>query len=159
MRGEIRVDVLTDFPERRFAPGSRLFLGAAQDDPAPRPVEVLAARPHKSWLLVALDVAADRAAAATMTGHFLLVPAEDAGELEPETYYPHELIGCEVVTDAGESLGRVESILETGSADVLAVRRDGASREVLLPMIGDVVRAIDVAGRRIEVTLLPGLLD
>jgi len=154
VRGEVEVEVLTDFPER-FRPGSQLYLGTA-DDPDPTPVRVVSARPHRNRLLVRLDVAADRTAAGELTGRSLLVPAAEAQPLEADAYYPHQLMGLRVVTVDGEALGEVAEVLETGSADVLIVR--GPRGEVLLPMIATVIAAIDLAAGEVTVTPLPGLL-
>ena len=74
-----------------------------------------------------------------------------------EAVYHADLIGCAVVTAAGAALGTVREMLVTGSNDVCVVR-DGA-REVLVPMIADVIAEIDLAGRRLVINPVPGLLD
>ncbi|HTD26624.1 MAG TPA: ribosome maturation factor RimM, partial [Candidatus Elarobacter sp.] len=77
-------------------------------------------------------------------------PAED------EFYY-HEVVGFRVETTGGESLGAVAETFPTGLNDVWVVR--GGGREHLIPVVADVVRAIDRATRRIVIEPLPGLLD
>jgi 16S rRNA processing protein RimM len=71
--------------------------------------------------------------------------------------YHADLLGCAVVTTDGTALGTVREMLVTGSNDVCVVRDDG--REVLVPLVADVIAQIDVAGRRLVVHPLPGLLD
>ncbi len=155
VHGEVSVDVLTEFPER-FTPGSTLYVGPERGA-SPSATVVLSARPFRDRLLVRLDAAADRDAAQALTGQFLFIPASEAHALDPDSYYAHQLVGLEVVTDAGVSVGRVAHIMETGSADVLEVQ--GARGTTLIPMIGDVVAEIDLAAGRITITPLPGLLD
>lgn len=155
LRGEVRVDVLTDFPEQRFASGAELFIGP--EGGQPQPTRVLAVRPHQAWLLVRFDLAADRDAAAEVTGQYVYVPTEAAHDLEPDSYYEHELVGLEVVTVEGRLLGRVTSLLETGSADVLIIT--GGDGQHLIPMTAEVVSEIDLEAGRLTITPLPGLLD
>ncbi len=155
VRGELRVEVLTDFPER-FAPGERLLIGH-EGVAAPQPVIIVSARPHQGNLLVRFDLASDRDAAARLTNQLLYVPTGDAHRLPEGTHYAYELEGLEVMTADGRRLGTVREVLETGSADVLLVS-DGP-REVLIPMIATVIAAIDIEAGRVVVTPLPGLLE
>ncbi len=155
VRGEVEVQVWTDFPER-FRPGSRLYVGKP-DGSDSRPVAVLAARPHHDRLLVRLDLAADRTAAGALTGLHLLVPATEAMPLEADAYYHHQLVGLAVVLPDGSAVGDVTEVLETGSADVLVVQ--GPQGEVLLPMIGAVIASVDLAAGRLLITPIPGLLE
>lgn len=154
LRGELEVDVWTDNPAR-FEPGSQLLIGAARD-PEPRPVTVVSVRPHQARLLVRFDAAADRETAARLTGLNLWVATADARPLEDDSYYPHELVGLEVVQADGTSLGSVVDLIETGSADVIVVR--GPAGDVLLPLLGDVVAEVDVAAGRMVVTPWPGMI-
>jgi 16S rRNA processing protein RimM len=155
IQGEVSVDVLTDFPER-FGVGETLYIGPVSG-PSPEPVTILSARPHRDRLLLRFDLSEDRDLAQQLTGQFLYIPADEARPLDPDTFYPHQLLGLEVITADGEILGKVRELMETGAADVLIVQ--GAERTVLLPMIADVISEVDLAGGRIVVTPLPGLLD
>jgi len=154
VRGEVRIDVLTDFPER-FTPGATLYIGPEQGD-APEPSTILSVRPHQDRLLVCFDAATDRTTAEALTGLFVFIPSAEARPQEPDSFYVYELIGLAVQTDAGRALGSVAELIETGSADVLVIR--GPSGDVLVPMIGDVIQSIDVDAGRIVITPLPGLL-
>lgn len=157
VHGEVRVEVLTDFPELRFVPGRRLYVGVP-GDAAPRAVKVASVRAHGAALLVAFDGVPDREAAARLTGHLVHIDVAEAHPLEPDAYYEHQLVGLAVVTDGGEAIGRVSAVLDTGSAPVLEVRTP-AGRTVLLPMIAAVIATVDLGAGRITITPLPGLLD
>ncbi|MFA7405539.1 MAG: ribosome maturation factor RimM [Pelobacteraceae bacterium] len=80
----------------------------------------------------------------------LPVPDEDE-------YYWRDLIGLTVHTDQGVELGTLVDIFETGSSDIYVVR--GSSKEYLIPAIADVIAHIDIAGKKMIITPLDGLLD
>lgn len=86
----------------------------------------------------------------------LTVPVAETLPQEPGTYYHYQLIDMDVVSTTGEELGRIAEILPTGANDVYVVLAPGKP-ELLIPATTDVVRNVDVAGRRMTVELLPGL--
>jgi 16S rRNA processing protein RimM len=155
IRGEVKVEVLTDFPER-FKPGAHVFLGAGTEDPEARPARIAAARPHKGGFLVKLDSVPDRNAAELMRNRYLLIPAADAMPLGEHENYLHDLIGLEVETTDGQHLGELREVLFTNANDVYVVRSPAG--EVLLPAIRDVVLQVDLSARRMVVALPEGLL-
>jgi 16S rRNA processing protein RimM len=75
---------------------------------------------------------------------------------ENEFYY-RDVMGCEVFLTDGVRIGVVEEIIATGANDVFVVRGDG--KEVLVPVIEDVVKEIDLDGKRVVIEAIPGLLD
>ena len=156
IRGEVKVEVLTDFPER-FKPGTHVFLGAGTEDPEARPAKIAAARPHKGGFLVKLDIVPDRNAAELVRNRYLLIPAADAMPLGEHENYLHDLIGLQVETTDGQHLGELREVLFTNANDVYVVR--GPAGEVLLPAIRDVVLQVDLSTRRMVVALPEGLLD
>ena len=92
-----------------------------------------------------------REAAEALRGAPLAVPPERAPALEPGEYWAHELAGC-AVWDGGRHVGEVRRMLPLPSCEALeVVREDG--RELLVPMVSDAIRAVDVAARRIDVDL------
>lgn len=78
-------------------------------------------------------------------------------ELPADEFYWSDLLGLQVVTSAGEELGELVDIIETGSNDVYVVKMDG--REVLIPALEDVVLSVDLEQGRMTVSLPEGLLD
>jgi 16S rRNA processing protein RimM len=93
----------------------------------------------------------DRTAVEALRGRSLSVPATQAPTLPAGEWWEHELVGCAVL-DGERSVGTVSGLLELPSCEVLQVRR-GDGGELLVPMVADAVRRVDVAGRRIEVSL------
>lgn len=118
---------------------------------------VVRAAAHGHGMLVALDGVRDRTAAAALTGMRVLVRAADLPALEPGEFYHHELHGFAVTTTGGRELGAIVATFSTGTNDVWVVCDGG--REHLIPIIADVVRHIDRAGRHVVIEAMPGLLD
>ena len=151
VKGEVAVLVLTEVPER-FDPGRVVYL---EDG---RALRVTAARPHRGRLLVAFDGVRDRDAAEALVRRDLVVPGSASPPLPEGSYWDHELIGSEVVTESGRSLGQVRDVIHTPANDVWsAVDADGV--ETLVPAIVDVVTSVDVAVRRVTVREVPGLIE
>jgi len=156
IRGEVRVEILTDYPER-LVQHDYLYLAHPQspDDVERYPLESV--RPHKGILLVKLGGCDDRNAAEEFRGMLVQIPFEEAVPLEEGEYYHFQLIGMDVETDTREWLGRVADVIETGAHDVYVVR--GPRGEVLLPAIEDVILELDIETRKMVVHLLPGMLE
>lgn len=147
VKGEVKVEPLTDFPER-FARGSRLWLDGVE-------LGVMSGRWQRSQVIVKLDGVDSREAAEALRGKELTVP--DVAELPvgEDLYYLHDIVGLRVESRDGEALGEVYDVLSTGSNDVYVVRGDGG--EMLLPALEDVVLEVDVAGGRIVVDVPDGI--
>jgi 16S rRNA processing protein RimM len=151
VRGELRMRVLTDYPER-LGTLETLYVG-----PDHNPHRVLGSRGHRETVLLRLEGVPDRETAERYRGLLVHVAIEDAVPLEDGEHYLFELVGLTVVTEEGRELGQLVDVLETGANDVYVVK--GPSGEVLLPAIPDVVREVDVQGGQMTVHLLDGLLD
>lgn len=149
VRGELRAIPESDYPER-LRPGREVYLAG----PRPGWTRIVAARPHRAplWLL-RLDGVEDRDAAEALRGSELQVAAADLPPLPEGTYYHHQIVGLQVVTEAGRVLGHVEDIRRTGSADVYVVGPH------LIPALREVVRSVDLAAGRMVVRPLPGLIE
>lgn len=153
--GELRVEVVTDYPER-LGQRTSFYLAHPDSPEAVRyyPVEKL--RLHKEALLLKLVGCDSRNAAEELRGMLVQIPIEEAVPLEEGEYYHFQLIGVRVETESGEMLGRVVEILETRANDVYVVR--GPRSELLLPAVDEVVLELDLKSKRMVVHLLPGML-
>lgn len=158
VRGEIRVQVITDYPER-FNHLDEVLLARDlnPDEDEGEFYDVERARLHQGDAVIKLAEVDDRDAAELLRGQYLLVPMEDAVPLEEGEYYVYQLIGLEMVTEAGEVIGTVRDMLETGANDVYVVDSEQYG-EVLIPAIPDVIKDINLETGRITITPLPGLL-
>lgn len=154
IRGELRVIATTDFPEERFQKGKQLFI----DNNEKTPVEIATVRPHKQFILVSFKDMQNINDIEKYKGMDLLVADADLQTLEEGEFYYKDIIGAEVVTEDGVSVGNVKEIFETGANDVWVVKRQGKD-DLLLPMIEDVIKAVDVDNQKITIDLLEGLDD
>jgi 16S rRNA processing protein RimM len=152
VRGEITMEVMTDFPER-LQKGLTLFVG-----PDHTPKIIRSIRSHDKLMLVAFEEHHTPEDVGEMRNQFAYVSSADRPPLEEGEYYHHELIGLTVVDEDGQLLGKIVEILETGASDVYIVRSD-AGPEILLPDIPDVVLDINLAEGLMRVHILPGLLN
>ncbi len=127
------------------------------DSSVARAITLEVARSHGSLALLGIREILSIEAATPFVGHVLAVDENDLPAPEPGEFYVYQLEGLDVVTDTGERLGTIERSFSNGASEVLVVH-DGA-REYLIPMIADVVRSIDVAGKQVIIDPIPGLLD
>lgn len=158
LSGEVSIEVRTDDPDRRFAPGTRLLT----DPPEHGPLIVRSARWGSGRLHLSFEGASDRTTAEALRGVLLAVSVDPAARPEdPEEYYDHQLVGLTAVAgEAGstEQVGEVVAVLHLPGQDTLVIRRaDGT--EVLVPFVADIVPDIDLAGGQLRLTPPTGLLD
>ncbi len=106
---------------------------------------------------ITLEGVADVNAAEALKGAVVMLATEDVPAAKPGEFYYYEAIGCEVFLTDGSRLGTIEEIFSTGAHDIWVVR--DSEREVLVPVIEDVVKAMDFAARRVTIEPIPGLLD
>jgi 16S rRNA processing protein RimM len=102
-------------------------------------------------VILRLEGYADRAAAERLRGEEMLVARARAPELEDDEWWAEELEGC-VVRDGGEEVGTVRRLLALPSCEVLEVDREGGD-DLLVPLISDAVRSVDVDRGTIEIDL------
>jgi 16S rRNA processing protein RimM len=157
VRGEVKVRILTDYPER-LRLHTHLYLGPTAAEGAVQRYTVEAIRIQQDTLRLKLDGCDDRNAADALRGLFVQIPLEAAVPLEEGEYYYFQLIGVQVETEDGQILGEIVDVIETGANDVFVVRDKWGGEEVLLPDIPDVILALDIAAQRMTVRPLPGML-
>ncbi len=92
-----------------------------------------------------------------MKGATVFIAASDLPALKPGEFYYYQVLGMEVRLTDGRSLGMIEEVISTGANEVWEVR--GEMGEVLVPVIEDVVKAIDFDSRVATIEAIPGLLD
>ena len=151
VKGEMLMDVHTDFPER-IKTGLTVFVGEQY-----QPLVIASLRTHAKGLLIRFRGTKTPEDAGLYRNTWVYVPTADRPELPEGEYYHHQLLGLNVVTDEGVELGVLVDIIETGANDVYVVRNaDG--KEVLLPAISPVILDVILADRQIRVHLIDGLI-
>ena len=151
VRGEILMDVYTDFPER-LKTGVTVYIG-----PEHAPAHIRSTRWQPPAMLIAFEQYQTREEAGVLRNFLVQVRVDDRPPLAEGEYYHHQLLGMQVVEESGESLGVLSRILETGANDVFIVTTQ-EGREVLLPAIDEVLLEIDLDRKQMRVHLLPGLM-
>ncbi|MGX9228936.1 ribosome maturation factor RimM [Streptomyces albus] len=155
IKGEVTVEVRTDEPELRLAPGAVL----ATDPPSAGPLTIASGRVHSGRLLLRFEGVGDRTAAEALRNTLLVaeIDPEERPE-DPEEFYDHQLEDLEVVTRDGTVVGRIESIAHLPAQDLLVVRREDGG-ELLIPFVGEIVPEVDLEAQRAVVDPPRGLLD
>ena len=154
LRGWVRVKAYQP-PAPSLTPGRRVLLERAGQW---REMTVRHAGEHgRGLVLLGLEAVPDRDAAEALRGARVLVRRADLPPLDDDEYYHHEVLGFAVETLDGTRIGTITNAMSTGLHDVWEVR--AGDREHLIPVVADVVRTIDRAGRRVRIDPLPGLLD
>jgi 16S rRNA processing protein RimM len=149
VRGELKVELHTDFPDR-YTGLTTVYVG-----PRRVPHAVVAARKHGGRVLLRLAGVDAPEQADALRGRELAVPRAEAVPLPEGYYYLDDLVGVEVSTADGRALGSISEVLRTGSNDVYVVGTGG--KALLVPAIRDAVRDLDLATRRLIVE--PWVLD
>ena len=155
--GELVVDVRTDDPETRFAPGTRL---RARPKNGPESTYVVeSAREHSGRLLVRLTGIADRNAADALRGNLFIVDSEELPPIDdPDEFYDHQLEGLRVVTNDGRLIGNVNEVLHTAAGELLSVTSETGA-EILVPFVSAIVTEVSLANETIEIDPPEGLLE
>jgi 16S rRNA processing protein RimM len=150
IRGELNVDIRTDEPERRFAPGSSVVCGT-------RTLTVATARHHGGRLVVAFKEIPDRTAAEALHGTVLEAEVDPLDvPADPDEFYDHQLVGLEART-GDRVVGTVTGIVHSPHQDTLTIDIEG--REVFVPFVTEIVPVVDVPGGFVTINEVAGLLD
>ncbi len=159
IRGEVTIDVRTDEPERRFAPGTTLRAQPPQGSHSPlRSLTVVRAKWHSNALLATFEEIGDRNAAEAARGIVLhtTLAADEVPE-DPDEYYDHQLVGLAAYDLDGTHLGELTGVQHGSAQDLLTVRTpDG--RDTLVPFVAALVPEVDVPGGRVVIADRPGLV-
>jgi len=160
-RGEVKIVPHTEFPERFFEMDSvRLF-----EDDSPEPCGSFAiegARVHKEAIILKLQGVDSISDAERLRKMLIKVSVDELMPLPPGRYYIFQLIGLECRTTSGDKLGVITDVLQTGANDVYVIRPYAGVtklKEILIPVIPQVVLEIEPDKGYVLVELLEGLLD
>ncbi|MCL0101785.1 ribosome maturation factor RimM [Dehalococcoidia bacterium] len=148
IRGELKVNVLSDVPDR-FEPNGALFIKGTH-------YSIERSRVHKGALILKLDGVETEEAAEEFRGVLLEVPESTTASLPSGTFFHFQILGLKVVTTEGQHLGEVVDIVSTKANDVYVTR--GETGEVLIPAIADVIKSVDLERQQLIIEALPGLL-
>lgn len=148
--GEATIEVQTDDPNLRFKIGNNLTLADG------RQLTIRSSRWHNQILLLAFDGVDDRNQIEKLRDHLIYADVE-IDDSAPGEYHFQQLIGCQVVRQNGELIGEVNEIVKLPGQDLLSISKAG--KQVLIPMVKQIIIEIDVFAKKIVVNPPEGLLD
>ena len=104
--------------------------------------------------LISID---DRNAADELKGQVVFVQESEAVKPRKGSYFIHEIVGMEVLTDKGETLGPVQDVWRMPANDVWVVKQNG--KEILIPAVKEFIKNVNTERRTIVVHAIEGLLE
>ena len=157
LKGELRLNPASDFPERFTDPGPRWLQAKGS---APKEMELLEGRqlPGKSLYVVRLKGVTSRASAEALVGCSVLVPAEDRPELAEGEFHLLDLVGLEARLDGSDDpIGTVSNLISGGN-DLLEIQLV-SGKTVLVPFVEAIVPEVQLEEGWLLLTPPPGLLE
>ena len=141
----------TDFMQDRFKVGQLLLVGPPDRT---REYEIREVRFHQGRPVVRLAGIDTMNDAEALAGAEVWLPEAQLAPLPEGTFYRHDLVGCDVRDTGGAMLGRVTGVEGTLDRSYLVV--DG---HMMIPLVGGICVAVDIAGRRVTIDPPDGLVD
>lgn len=154
IRGQVIVNVDTDFPQARFHPGAELFIDR---EGRPEAIVLTTVRFQHERPVVGIVGVATMNEAEALAGQELRVPVDRLRPLPEGTFYRHTLVGCRVETRDGRTVGLVRDVEGTPASSRLVVAAPAG--DVLIPLVSAICTSIDPAVGRIVIEPPEGLLD
>ena len=157
-RGEVAVELHTDFPER-FAERRQIY--ALEPEGKRRELQLEDFWPHLGYFILKFGGVDSISDAEHLVGCELQIPAAERTALEPGAAYVSDLVGCtvwDVAAGQATEVGAIAGVqFGAGEAPLLVVR--SGNKEFLIPFASEYIRMIDLPRRRIEMALPEGLLE
>ncbi len=154
VKGELRVLPSSNNPHR-FAQLNDIWL--IGEDRQPVLQHIKGVRYHRNFVLLKLTGYDTLSQAEQLAGAELGIPKSRLRQLPDNTFYQFDIIGLKVYTADRRYLGKIKSILSTGSNDVYVVK--GEAAEYLIPAIKQAIKELDIAQGYIVLNALEGLID
>jgi 16S rRNA processing protein RimM len=154
LKGQVIVNLETDFPEARFQPGAELFV---ERGGRLEPLTITTVRFHRERPVIGLRGIDSIADAEPLAGLELRVPLDALAALPQGIFYRHDLRGCRVETTTGGTVGVVTDVEGSMAGSRLVVDGDGG--DILIPFAAEICREIDPVAKRIVIDPPDGLID
>lgn len=155
IKGEVKVESLTDFPQKRFKKGQVLYRLAGAD----RQKMILdGARTQMRFFLLHFKGYDSINDVQAWKRNLLQISADESAKtsLKPGEYYVHQIVGLKVVNEQQKPLGTIMNVIKTGANDVWVVKCPNG-KELLLPKIPPVIKKVDLKHHLVTVHLMKGL--
>ena len=158
LKGALKLELYTDDPAGRFAPGATFTLQVAESSAwHGKSLTVREFRWMNSHPVAFFEGVDDRDGAEALVKAILWIDADSSAQpAEDDAWYDHQLVGLDVVRD-GTSVGTIVRVEHLPSQDLLIVK--AGENEIMVPFVAAIVPEVDVAGGRVTVTPPPGLFE
>lgn len=153
LKGFLKVKPLTD-DITRFEKLKTIYIQKAKELIGFKIQEV---KYNKQSVLLKLEGIDDITEAEKYNNFYIKISKENAVELEKNSYFIVDIIGCQVYTDENEYLGNVVDVFQTGSNDVYTLK-NSEGKEILIPAIKEVIKNVDIKNKKIVIHLMDGLI-
>lgn len=157
LKGAIKLELYTDEPNRRFVPGASFSLQVPASSPWRGKKLVLR---ELRWLgdapLGFFEGVTDRTTAETLVKAILWVDQDDAEELDPDTWYDHQLVELDAVVN-GSVVGKIARVDHFPAQDLLVVTT--ATGDVMVPFVKEIVPEVNIERGTVTITPPGGLFD
>ena len=153
LKGFLKVKPLTD-DITRFEKLKTIYIQKAKELIEFKIQEV---KYNKQSVLLKLEGIDDITEAEKYKNFYIKISKENAVELETNSYFIVDIIGCQVYTDENEYLGNVVDVFQTGSNDVYTLK-NSEGKEILIPAIKEVIKNVDIKNKKIVIHLMDGLI-
>ncbi len=154
LRGEVKIVPWTDYPEL-FEEIEYVYVKKREEYTR---LDIAGIKYQKGNIIVRFPQIKDINEAEKYKNQIIYAEREMLGELPEGVYYIADLIGLDVVKEDGEKVGTVADVINTGSNDIYDVKREG-KKNLLIPVIDDVVLNVDIENKKITVRMMEGLED
>jgi 16S rRNA processing protein RimM len=154
LHGEVVLESLTDVEGR--LDNTNVFLLLNKDQQSVGKLEVETRRFIQDKYVIKFAGISDRTSAEGLKGMTLAIDAEEIGELPPDTFFVHDLVGMKVRLQDGTEVGEVFGILKTGGVDLLEVGQKG---QILIPFTDEICKIVDPQHKVITIDPPEGLLQ
>ena len=153
VRGQIKLKSVTDRPDHLKRHIRTIYLGKSLT-----PYQLKNLFEHKPGLLIiSLQGVDTPEAVSDLRGSEVYILERESAPLSEDEYFIHQLYGLEVLTEAGEVIGKVREVIITAAQEVLIVARPGQA-DALIPMVREIVISLDILAGKAVIRPIEGLL-
>ncbi len=149
VKGEVKINVITDFP-KRFKKGGTFLIDGTR-------YTIEWAKTLNNAMVLKIEGIDTPEDAEKYKGKKLFITEAELHKLPKGKYYRHQIIGLKVVSQNGEPVGEVTEIIETPANKVYVV--SSGDREALVPDKGDFVKNIDIDAKTMTIEVVPGMFN
>jgi len=154
VRGDVRVKPLT--PDLgRFAGLNDVWIGESETEA--RRFSIQQVRFHRSQIILKLHDVGSRTAADELRDQYIFIDESNTRPPAEGSFFIHDILGMSVFTEEGVAVGVVKEVWRLPANDVWVLQKE--EKELLVPAVKEIVRAVDLKRRVITIHAMQGLIE